>query len=111
MSSDTYAIVMTSCADKDEGAKIADALLDANLAACVQMLPIESRYYWEGARRVSTETLLLIKCRRDNYADIEQTILRHHSYELPELLMTPIDAGYHKYLEWIGGEGIGGGSH
>jgi periplasmic divalent cation tolerance protein len=101
MADDGYAVVTTACADEDEGARIADALLDEGLAACVQMLPVSSRYFWEGKRCTSAETLLLIKCRRDDYAGIEQMILRHHSYELPEILMTPIDAGYSKYLEWI----------
>jgi periplasmic divalent cation tolerance protein len=101
MADDSYAMVMTTCADEDEGVRIADALLDEGLAACVQMLPISSRYFWEGKRCASAETLLLIKCRRDAYASIEQTILNHHSYELPEILMTPINAGYPKYLEWI----------
>jgi periplasmic divalent cation tolerance protein len=98
-----YATVTTACADDAEAGKIAEVLLGRKLAACVQTLPIGSRYVWKGEMRADREVLLLIKCRRDRYADIERAILENHSYELPEILLTPVLGGYDKYLEWMDG--------
>ena len=92
---------MTACANEDEAGKIASILITKKLAACVQMLPVSSRYFWNGEMCSDNETLLLIKCRRDKYTDIEQAILENHSYELPEILLTPVEGGYNKYLAWI----------
>ncbi|MDR1732942.1 MAG: divalent-cation tolerance protein CutA [Synergistaceae bacterium] len=101
MSDVRYAVVTTACADEDEAEKIAGALLEKRLAACVQMFPVNSRYRWKGKLCADREVLLLVKCRRDRWADIERTILEHHSYELPEILLTPVEGGHSKYLEWI----------
>jgi periplasmic divalent cation tolerance protein len=98
---DSYATITTACADKDEAERIAARLLERKLAACVQLLPVSSRYVWKGEVCADEEILLLIKCRRDRYAAIERTILENHSYELPEILLTPVLGGYDKYLAWI----------
>jgi len=98
-----YAVVTTACGSMGEAERIAAALVDGGLAACVQMLPVKSRYVWKGEACRDDEVLLLVKCRRERYKDIERTILEHHSYELPEILMTPVAGGYAKYLAWIKG--------
>jgi periplasmic divalent cation tolerance protein len=99
-----YALVTTTCADENEADRLAMVLLAQKLAACVQMSAVDSRYVWKGELCADREILLIIKCRRDCYADIERAILDNHSYELPEILMTPIEGGYKKYLEWIDDE-------
>ena len=96
-----YATITTACADKDEAERIAALLLERKLAACVQMFPVSSRYVWKGEMCADEEILLLIKCRRDRYAAIERAILENHSYELPEILLTPVLGGYGKYLAWM----------
>jgi periplasmic divalent cation tolerance protein len=101
MNDGQYAIVSTACANEAESEKIAALLLERKLAACVQMFPVNSRYVWKGKLCADREMLLLIKCRRGNYADIERTILEHHSYELPEILLSPVCGGYAKYLKWV----------
>jgi periplasmic divalent cation tolerance protein len=101
MSIGGYAAVTTACANEEEAERLAAVLLEHKLAACVQMFPVNSRYIWKGEMCADREVLLLIKCRRDDYADIERTILENHSYELPEILLTPIEGGYIKYLEWM----------
>jgi periplasmic divalent cation tolerance protein len=78
--------------------------LERKLAACVQMFPVNSRYVWKGEMREDREILLLIKCRRARYADVERAILENHSYELPKILLTPALGGYVKYLKWMDGE-------
>ena len=102
MLTDEYAVVTTACANEDEADKIASELIKKKLAACVQMFPIKSHYIWNGELCADKEVLLLIKCRRDNYIEIEQTVLENHSYKLAEILLTPVEGGYSKYLEWIG---------
>ena len=102
MTESKYAVVTTACADENEAEKIAALLLERRLAACVQMLPIDSRYVWKGEAHADREILLIIKCRRANYADIERAILDKHGYELPEILTVPVEGGYDKYLDWIG---------
>jgi len=101
MMKNNHAVVTTACANEDEADKIASVLVNKKLAACVQMLPVSSRYIWNGELCSDKEVVLLIKCRRDNYAAIEQVILENHSYDLPEILLTPVEGGYNKYLEWI----------
>ena len=101
MTINKHAVVTTACANEDEADKIASILINKGLAACVQMFPISSRYFWNGEMCSDNEILLLIKCMHDNYAAIEQVILENHSYELPEILLTPVEGGYNKYLEWI----------
>ena len=101
MNTNEYAVVTTACANEDEADKVASVLINKRLVACVQMFPISSRYIWNGELCSDKEVLLLIKCRRDNYAALEQVILENHSYELPEILLTPVEGGYSKYLEWI----------
>jgi periplasmic divalent cation tolerance protein len=101
MNTNEYAVVTTACANEDEADKIASVLIHKKLAACVQMLPVSSRYIWNGELCSDKEVLLLIKGRRDNYAAIEQVILENHSYDLPEILLTPVEGGYKKYLKWL----------
>jgi periplasmic divalent cation tolerance protein len=104
LNDERFAVVTTTCANEDEADKIASALINNKLAACVQMLPIKSRFVWNGEFCADKEILLLIKCRSDKYSEIEQAILEHHSYDLPEILLTPVAGGYSKYLEWINSE-------
>jgi periplasmic divalent cation tolerance protein len=68
------------------------------------MFPVNRRYVWKGEMREDREILLLIKCRRARYADVERTILENHRYELSEILLTPALGGYFKYLKWMDGE-------
>ncbi|MDR2355711.1 MAG: divalent-cation tolerance protein CutA [Clostridiales Family XIII bacterium] len=104
MDNDKYAVVTTACADDAEAERIATVLLERKLAACVQMLPVRSRYVWKGEMCADSEVLLFIKCRRENYAGIERAILEKHGYELPEILLTPVLGGYAKYFEWMDGD-------
>ncbi len=97
--------VMTTTPTREEAAKIAAALLENRLAACVQVAgPVESHYRWKGALERSTEWLCLIKTRRANYAAVEEAIRANHSYEVPEIIACPIEAGSEPYLAWLRAE-------
>jgi len=94
-----------ACGSPDEATRIADVLLDARLAACVQIVgPIESRYWWQGAREQATEWVCLVKTQTALVDDIVATVRAHHSYATPEVIATPIVAGDAAYLAWLAAE-------
>jgi periplasmic divalent cation tolerance protein len=99
-----YVIVMTTCPTDEEANRIAAALVQGKMAACVQTSAITSTYRWQGAVESSKEVGLMIKARRANYAAIEALIRVMHSYENPEVLAIPVLAGSRIYLEWIEAE-------
>ena len=99
-----YGVVTTTFSDPEVGRKLADALLEKRLAACVQTLPIHSAYRWKGAIQREPETLMLIKTTTALYPEVEAFIRDHHPYEVPEILFLPVAFGFAGYLSWIGAE-------
>ena len=103
MGASDYGVLLTTTPNREEAAKIAKLLIDEKLAACVQLLPIESFYFWQGKTQNEAEILLLVKTRS---ALFEQTIARIkavHSYSVPEIVAMPFTAGFAGYLDWIDG--------
>jgi len=99
---DEHIQVVTTAASADEARRIATALVEERLAACVQIVgPIESIYRWQGKVETATEWQCWIKTRRERYDALEATIRRLHSYEVPEILAVPIVAGSEAYLKWL----------
>jgi periplasmic divalent cation tolerance protein len=96
-----YAIVTTTVESSTDAAKIANALLAEGLAACVQVMPIQSYYTWQGEVNIDSEQLLIIKCKQADFVQIQQCIQANHNYELPEIVLVPISAGLPAYLQWI----------
>lgn len=101
MKNNQNGVVTTTTSTEEETERIAFALLDQKLAACVQVLPIKSYYTWQDKMNIEDEHLLLIKCKRSDFAEIEKCIKENHSYEVPEIVMVPIEAGSKDYLDWI----------
>lgn len=97
-------VVLTTFADDGNGRQMIDALLGQRLAACVQVLPIQSYYRWKDEISCDAEKLVLIKTRRSLYPRVEATILEMHAYETPEIIQLPIEAGSLRYLSWIDAE-------
>ena len=97
-----YVTVLTTTSAAAEAEAIAEALLAEQLAACVQILEIRSRYVWEGAVRHEPEQLLLIKTREALFEMVRSKIRTMHSYDTPEIVALPIVAGDIDYLQWIG---------
>jgi len=96
-----YGMLLTTTVSRDEAQTLAKLLIDEKLAACVQLLPIESFYSWEGKTQNEAEILLLVKTR---YALFEAAIARIkqlHSYSVPEIVALPFAAGFGGYLNWI----------
>ena len=97
-----YRLVLTTCADQATADKLAKALVEKRLAACVSCLPgVRSFYEWKGKLESEQEQLLLIKSREDKYSELEQTLRKLHPYELPEIIAVPIEEGLVPYLNWI----------
>ena len=95
-------LVYCTCPDHDSALRIAQALVDRQLAACVNLVPgLTSVYRWQGQRETAQEVLLLIKTRQAVYPELEAALLALHPYELPEIIAVPIEAGLPAYLSWI----------
>ena len=95
-------IVLSTAGSEEEGRKIAQALVERRLAACVNIVgPIHSVYRWKGAVESAPEHLLIIKTTSAAFPQVRDAIRELHSYELPECILLPIEAGSEDYLKWI----------
>jgi len=95
-------LATTTTSTKEDAGKIAAALVEERLAACVQIVePITSVYRWQGAIEEEKEILLLIKTTRDLVPSIAALLDRIHPYDVPELIATPITDGSSAYLSWL----------
>jgi periplasmic divalent cation tolerance protein len=95
-------IVMTTTGSQEEARKIAHALVERRLAACVNIVPqIESVYRWQAKIENATEWLLLIKTQAESFERVCAAVKELHSYDLPECVMLEVSAGSQEYLDWI----------
>jgi periplasmic divalent cation tolerance protein len=95
-------IVLSTAGSQDEARKLAQHLVEHQLAACVNIIPhIESIYRWQGKMESSTEWLLLIKTTQEKFPLLRDAIRQLHSYELPECISLVIEDGSPPYLDWI----------
>lgn len=96
-----FAVVSTTVASEADARAIARTLVEARLAACVQILPATSVYRWEGAVEEAAEHLLLCKIAAASFTTVEAAIRARHGYEVPEIVMTEITEGSEPYLAWL----------
>jgi periplasmic divalent cation tolerance protein len=95
-------IVFVMAGSEDEAVKIARALVEERLAACVNIVgPVRSIYQWRGAIEDEREYLLVIKSRARLYPGIERRVRELHGYEVPEVVSIPIVQGSKPYLDWL----------
>lgn len=95
-------LVLTTAGSPDDARRIASALVEERLAACVTLVPaVESIYRWHGAIENATETLLLIKTTLEKVEPLKTRLHELHSYETPEFLVIAVESGSGKYLEWL----------
>jgi periplasmic divalent cation tolerance protein len=96
-------IVLTTLPGDADAAPIARALVEARLAACVNLLPpMQSIYRWQGAIEHETERQVLIKTSRARVEALWERLRALHPYEVPEFVVIPIVDGHQAYLNWIG---------
>ena len=99
---DNAIVVFMTAANGEEATRLADMLVGAHLAACVQIFPeIESVYRWEGKIERQAEVLLLAKTTKAKFDDLEREVRALHSYDTPEIVAVPVVAGSAPYLEWL----------
>lgn len=103
MSDDTsdYCVVQTALPNEAQAAELARALVQARLAACVQVQAIRSYYVWQERAHDEPEWLLSIKTRRALYPQLEAWLRERHPYDTPEIICLPITAGSAAYLAWV----------
>ncbi len=95
-------IVFTTTPNSEEAETLAKKIVEAKLAACVQVLPpMKSFYFWEGEVQNEAEHLLLIKTLPEKYSILESFIQGNHSYEVPEIVAVTAEKVSSDYLNWI----------
>jgi len=103
-------VMITSCGSVDEADRIASALVEDRLAACVQIVPATSVYRWRGTVERAAEHVLHIKTRAEFADAVEARVRALHSYDLPELIVLPVAGGSAEYLAWVRAETAGAGT-
>jgi periplasmic divalent cation tolerance protein len=112
--SDETLVVLSTVPSIEEATTIARRLVEEHLAASVNVLPgARSIFVWDGRLQDAEETVLLIKTRRERYAELERRIRDLHSYSVPGIIALPVVSGSPAYTAWIreavvsveGGEG------
>jgi periplasmic divalent cation tolerance protein len=98
---DQFLVVYTTTATKAEAEKIARTLLTERLAACANLFPVSSRYWWKGKIEKAGEYGMLLKTRRLLYRKIERRIKSLHSYTVPGIEAWELKAGSRPFLDWI----------
>jgi periplasmic divalent cation tolerance protein len=98
-----FIVVYVTAGSPAEGDRLARALVEERLAACVnRVAPVQSIYRWQGKVEQSEEELLIIKTRKALFIALETRIRELHSYSVPEIIALPIVDGSEGYLRWLG---------
>ena len=96
-----FSIAVTTVASEAKAREIAKAALDARLAACVQLFPIQSLYVWKDELREDPEIALHLKIRAEDFPAVQALIRRLHDYETPEIVRIDIAEGDPAYMDWM----------
>jgi len=101
-SSSEFIVVLTTCDSQEAGERIASALVEERLAACVNVVPgVRSCFRWQGELRQEHECLVVVKSRAARFPELSQRIRELHSYDLPEIIALPVVGGSEDYLRWL----------
>lgn len=96
-----FVIVQTTVDSEARAAELAGKIVEERWAACVQRMPVRSVYRWKGAVESAEEWLLAAKTRSSLASGLTAFIRQNHPYEVPEILVTPIEGGHSAYLDWL----------
>ena len=97
-------LVLVTAPSEDEARRIANALVEERLAACVNIVgAIESVYRWEGQVTTDRESLMIVKTTAAGYEQVEQRVKELHTYSTPEVIAIRIERGSEQYLSWLQG--------
>jgi periplasmic divalent cation tolerance protein len=103
-----FIVAYVTAGSPAEGERLARALVEERLAACVNRIaPVQSVYRWQGKVEQSEEQLLIIKTRKALFTALGKRVRELHSYSVPEIIALPIIDGSDDYLRWLD-EQVGG---
>jgi periplasmic divalent cation tolerance protein len=98
-------VAFITAPDAETGTRIARALVEERLVACVNLVSgIQSIYRWEGTVKEDAEVLLVAKTRADRAGDLVDRVVELHPYEMPEVVLLPAVGGSAPYLDWVRSE-------
>jgi periplasmic divalent cation tolerance protein len=98
-------VVLCTCPSPEEARRISRDLVEARLAACVNVVPgVESIYRWNGVVEMATESLLVIKTSAERFPALKSAIQELHSYDVPEMIALRVEDGSEPYLSWLLGQ-------
>ena len=97
-----YSVVFMTASSHEEAENIAENLVSHKLAACVNILPnMKSFYWWDDKVCKDEELLLVAKIKTSFFKDLEKAVKKLHSYDVPEIILLPIENGSNAYLQWM----------
>ncbi len=97
-----FVMLITTVDSGEEGKKLVNQVIGEKLAACGHMTgPINSTYFWEGQLTTSQEWECIFKTTHSNLEETKAFIKKHHSYDVPQIVVIPIVDGDSEYLKWI----------
>ncbi|SHO58610.1 divalent-cation tolerance protein CutA [Vibrio quintilis] len=96
-----FCVILVTTNTKESSNELVSMLLQSQLAACIQTIPVDSHYYWNGQICADQESLLLIKTRSALFQQIQDEIIKIHPYDTPQIVQLPVTAGLPDYLQWL----------
>jgi periplasmic divalent cation tolerance protein len=99
-----HLVVLVTASSSAQARRIARRLLQSKLAACVNMIPVESMFLWKGEIQEEEEVLMVIKTRSEAFDELMNAVKAMHTYDTPEIIAMPVVMGSREYLKWIDDE-------
>jgi periplasmic divalent cation tolerance protein len=99
-----HLVVLVTASSSAQARRIARRLLQSKLAACVNMVPVESMFLWKGEIQEEEEVLMVIKTRSEAFDELMNAVKSMHTYDTPEIIGLPVVMGSREYLKWIDDE-------
>ncbi|MET1125146.1 MAG: divalent-cation tolerance protein CutA [Archaeoglobaceae archaeon] len=96
-----YSFVYVTTPSQEEAEKIARALLEKRLAACVNIFPVRSMFWWEGKIETALEFAMIIKTKAEKFSEIRELVKSMHSYTVPCICEISVERGLREFLDWI----------
>jgi len=96
-----YIFAYITASSIDEAKKIGRELLEKKIAACINIFPITSMYWWEGKIEESPEFVMIVKTKTEKFKELKEEVIKLHSYETPCICAFAVEDGYRKFLDWI----------
>ncbi len=97
-----FIVVLITTGSQEEALRIARTLVEEKLAACVNVVPrVSSFYWWEGKVQEDEESLMVVKTKAPLFPALEKRVRELHSYTVPEIIALPIKEGFRGYLDWL----------